>query len=240
MNIFVISPILPPEGEDYREKYRRRDCAQVPAEFSFAYIDKGPRFIQNAYDDACAAPDLIRKIQEAERKGYDAAVINCSADTAIRACREAVSIPVIGPSECTMLYASQLVDSFAVLTFARRINSRFRRIAHELGLSHRLAAVESVEMDFDDISNGQDQVVDRLYETISDLHSRTGCDGYILGCTDFEDVAPQLSQRLSDGGLEVVLFKPYEIAAWHAYITVKMGLRQGCSSYPKPLFPISE
>ena len=63
MKIFVISPILPPEGEDYREQYRRRDSAQIPAEFSFAYIDKGPRFIQNAYDDACAAPDLIRKIQ---------------------------------------------------------------------------------------------------------------------------------------------------------------------------------
>ena len=52
MKIFVISPILPPEGEDYREQYRRRDSAQIPAEFSFAYIDKGPRFIQNAYDDA--------------------------------------------------------------------------------------------------------------------------------------------------------------------------------------------
>ena len=72
MKIFVISPILPPEGEDYREQYRRRDSAQIPAEFSFAYIDKGPRFIQNAYDDACAAPDLIRKIQAAERDGADA------------------------------------------------------------------------------------------------------------------------------------------------------------------------
>ena len=87
-------------------------------------------------------------------------VINCSADTALRACREAVSIPVIGPSECTMLYASQLVDSFTVLTFAKRINGRFHRIAQELGLAHRLAAVDSVEMDFDDISTGQDKVVD--------------------------------------------------------------------------------
>ncbi|MDR3729296.1 MAG: aspartate/glutamate racemase family protein [Oscillospiraceae bacterium] len=240
MKIFVISPILPPEGEDYREQYRRRDSAQIPAEFSFAYIDKGPRFIQNAYDDACAAPDLIRKIQAAEQDGADAVVINCSADTALRACREAVSIPVIGPSECTMLYASQLVDTFTVLTFAKRINGRFYRIAQELGLSHRLAAVESVEMDFDDISNGQDKVVDKLYETIRAIHDRTGCDGYILGCTDFEDVAPQLSKRLKDGGVDVILFKPYEIAAWQAYITAKMGLRQGSASYPKPLFPISD
>ena len=29
MKIFVISPILPPEGEDYREQYRRRDLSLI-------------------------------------------------------------------------------------------------------------------------------------------------------------------------------------------------------------------
>ncbi len=240
MKIFVISPILPPpDGEDYREGYRRRDCAEIPADFSFAYIDEGPRFIQNAYDDAHAGLDLIRKVQAAERDGADAVVINCSADTALRACREAVSIPVIGPSECSMLYAAQLVDSFSVLTFAKRINGRFYRIAHELGVSHRLANVISVETDFDDISNGSDMVVDSLYEAIRQEYERSGCDGYILGCTDFEDVAPQLSEKLKENQLNVVLLKPFEISAWSAYITVKMGLRQGRSSYPMPLFPMA-
>lgn len=237
MNIFVISPILPPPAgeEDYREAYRRRDCEAVPARFTFSYLDHGPRFIQNAYDDAQAAPDLLRKVIEAERGGADAVVINCSADTALRACREAVSIPVLGPSESTFLYAAQWTDAFAVLTFSQRINGRFHRIAQELGLSHRLRAVQSVEMDFDAISNGQDAVVERLYAAIAALHSETGCDGFILGCTDFEDAAPELSQRLEAGGLHVLLFKPFEIAAWQAYITVQMGLCQGKNSYPAPL-----
>ena len=40
--------------------------------------------------------------------------------------------------------------------------------------------------------------------------------------------------------MDVILFKPYEIAAWQSYITAKLGLRQGSASYPKPLFPISD
>lgn len=238
MKIAIISPILAPpsreDGIDYREKFRLRDCANVPAEFEFSYISEGPRFILNSYDDSYAAPDLLRKVIEAEKNGADAIVINCSADTALRACREAVSIPVIGPTESTFLYASQLVDTFAVLTFSNRINNRFVRIAHELGLSHKLECVKSVEIDFDDISNGEQAVVDSLFDVIKGIHDEDRCDGYILGCTDFEDVAPQLSEKLKQNSIEVVLLKPFEISVYQAYITASMGLKQGKNSYPKP------
>ncbi len=206
MKIAVISPILAPAAYDYRKKFRLKDCENVPAEFVFSYIDVGPQFILNAYDDAYAAPDLIRKVVQCEQKGFDAVVINCSADTALRACREAVSIPVIGPTECTMLYAGQLVDQFSVLTFSARINSRFERIAHELGVSHRLACVSSVEIPFHDLSNGQEKVENALLEEIKRISAATGCDGYILGCTDFEDVAWGLNEKLQEENLNVVLF----------------------------------
>lgn len=234
MKIAVISPILAPAAEDYRKRFRLKDCENIAAEFVFSYIDQGPEFILNAYDDAYAAPDLIRKVVKFEKDGFDAVVINCSADTALRACREAVSIPVIGPTECTMLYAAQLVDKFSVLTFSSRINSRFERIAHELGVTHRLDRVSSVEIPFHDLSNGQETVEDALLEEIKKITRETGCDGYILGCTDFEDVACGLSEKLKRENLDVVLLKPFEISAYQAYMTVSMGLKTGKNSYPKP------
>lgn len=234
MKIAIISPILAPKTEDYRTGYRRRDCESIPAEFEFHYIDQGPAMILNAYDDAYAAPDLIRKTVDCESRGMDAVVINCSADTALRACREAVSIPVIGPTESTMLYASQFVDHFSVLTFSERINSRFERIAFDLGVSHRLTCVSSVEIAFEHLSGGATDVVDALYEKIAGIAEKTGCDGYILGCTDFEDVAQELSERLRQQNLNVVLFKPFEISAYQAYMSVAMGLKTGKNSYPTP------
>ena len=234
MKITAISPIMAPEGCDYRAKYRLRDCADIPADFEFTYIDGGPQFILNEYDDIHAAPLLVKKVLECENSGSDAVVINCSADTGARACREAAKIPVIAPTECTMLYACQLVDSFAVLTFAKRINSRFYRIAEGLGLRNRVSAVESVEMEFSSLSNGSEAVVNALYETIVDIRKRTDTDGYILGCTDFEDVAPELKGKLADNGVQAVLLKPFEIAAYQAYITAAMKLDHGRSSYPAP------
>lgn len=232
IRIAIISPILAPK-DDYRSQYRLRDCRGIPAEFEFSYIEKGPNFILNAYDDAMAAPGLIQKVLEYEKKGFDAVVINCSSDTALRACREAVSIPVIGPTEATLLYGIQLTEKFCILTFSEKMNDRFYRIAKELGLEDRICKVQSVEMDFSQISNGEEHVVKALYQNIEALYRETKCDGYVLGCTDFEDVAPQLSEKLKENDLDVVVYKPFEISAYQAYMTVAMGLRQGKNSYPK-------
>lgn len=234
MKITAISPIAAPEGTDFRKAFRLRDCENIPADFDFAYIDGGPAFILNDYDDAHAVPLLLKKALECRANGAQAIVINCSADTGARACREALDIPVIAPTECTMLYACQLVDAFCVLTFAQRINGRFIRIAHDLGLSHRLSCVRSVEIEFEKLSNGADAVVDALFASIQGIWQATGTDGYILGCTDFEDVAPELSKKLRDANIPVILLKPFEIAAYQAYVTVAMGLRHGAGSYPKP------
>ncbi|MDR3294430.1 MAG: aspartate/glutamate racemase family protein [Clostridiales Family XIII bacterium] len=238
MKISVISPILAPPlkpGEpDQRTQFRLRDCARVPADFEFSYIEKGPRFIQNAYDEAYAAPHLIRRIVQAEQEGADAIVINCSADTAIRACREAVSVPVVAPAESAMLFAPQLADTFAVLSFAERVNGRFVRIAHALGLSRRLTCVRSVEIDFDDIGGGGAPVADAGFVAINEIHADRHCDGFLLGCTDFEDAAPVLLEKLQREDLGVVLLKPFEISIHQAYAAASMRLRSGRNSYPPP------
>jgi allantoin racemase len=238
MKIVVISPILDPSLNDgvgeSRNDFRLRDCTNICADFEFHYIDEGPKFILNAYDDAFAVPALLRKAVAAEASGADAIVVNCSADTGIRALREAVSIPVIAPTETTMLYALQLVDKFCVLTFDERTRGRFERIAGTLGLRHNLACVRSVDIPFAEISGGQEAIVDALFDAIRDVYAQGDCDGFILGCTDFEDIAPELSERLTKFNLDVILLKPFEIAAYQAYITVSMGLRQGRKSYPSP------
>jgi allantoin racemase len=237
MKIAVISPILAPDvwaEDDARINFRKRDCAGIPAEFTFSYIDRGPRFILNDYDGVQAAPGLIEKAEEAERDGASAIVINCSADTALRACRESVDIPVIGPTQCALLYAAQFVDKVTVLTFSNRINHRFERIAREAGVSHLLSSVRAVEMDFGDVGGGV-HVARALYEAIAGDREMGNSDGFILGCTDFEDAAPELKGLLDASKVDAVVFKPFEIAVHQAYDAAVMGLKQGRLSFPRPV-----
>jgi len=63
---------------------------------------------------------IIDKIIEADREGYDAAIVGCFFDPGVREAREIVNIPVIGLAESTMLFACLLGHRFAVVTINER------------------------------------------------------------------------------------------------------------------------
>jgi len=59
---------------------------------------------------------MVNDILEAERKGYDAAMVGPHWDPGLIAAREATSIPVTGPGESAMMVAHTLGGHFAILT----------------------------------------------------------------------------------------------------------------------------
>jgi allantoin racemase len=59
---------------------------------------------------------LIDGIIEAEKQGYDAAIIGCGNDPGLQQARQAVDIPVVGPTEAAMLLACTLGFKFGVIT----------------------------------------------------------------------------------------------------------------------------
>lgn len=60
-------------------------------------------------------PQMLEKIVAAASSGYDAAMIGCFYDPALREARSAVTIPVTGPAESAMLMAQMLGSKFAVV-----------------------------------------------------------------------------------------------------------------------------
>src|SRR5437773_8798057 len=94
MRIRVITPIITRRfsGVSIRNEDKQRGIVveRVP-------IERGPASIESEFDEALAAPDVIARAIEAERDGCDAVVVNCFGDPGVRAAREAVGIPVLGP-----------------------------------------------------------------------------------------------------------------------------------------------
>lgn len=256
MKITVIAPICKPkkspesqnsgEKDQVRKQYQlKKCCTELPADFDFVFIEQGPSLVLNAYDQTFAASGVVQKAIEAQHNGADAIIINCTADTALAACREAVDIPVIGPTESTMLYTTQFTDQFCVLTFSNRINGRFIKIARELGLSHRLTAATTVSLPAGS-DKGKEDVINALYNKIKEVYENTLCDSFMLGCSDFEGmgymmgcpgvagVEEGLKAKLLEAGMEVHLYKPFEVAVYQAYISVLMERTNSRKTYPKP------
>lgn len=242
MKITVIAPIALKRKSTYESK---PCCKALPCEFEFTFIDQGPTLILNSYDQVFAAPGVVLKAQEAEAKGADAIVINCAADTGIQACREAVSIPVIGVMESTLLFTAQFAGQVAILTFSDRINGRYQEAARSLGMSHRLICPRTVSLPAGS-GKGEEDVVNALYENIRDIYDHTLCDSFILGCSDFEGMGlmmgcPQvagvdqgLKAKLAETDLQVHVYKPFDVGINQAYIAALMHVRNSRKTYPAP------
>jgi len=232
--IAVIQAVVPARGglSQDREAYLRSICL-TDAEITILLPRSSPRSLSSSYEDALAAPEVIRLAREAEADGAHAIVINCTADTAIEAVREALSIPVVAVSEASFHLAAQLAHRFTVLTFADRIAPRFRSMAQRWGMSNQLASVRSVQIPLESLP-GSSTLAEHLAAVALEAIDHDGAQLLILGCTDFETAGSELGSLLQASGKAVPVLKPYMIGMHLAESLVAMRLAQSKISFPIP------
>ena len=111
MKIRLIIPItgVTQEGVSQRLDYLRSIASQG-TEVDAVQILSGPPAIESEVDSVEAGPEILRLVREAEKDGCDAVIVWCGGDPALRAARELVDIPIIGPGESMRLLASMLGD----------------------------------------------------------------------------------------------------------------------------------
>jgi allantoin racemase len=233
--IAVIQAIVPARGglSRERETYLRSACL-TDAEITICLPRSSPRTLSSSYEDAVAAPEVIRLAREAEADGAHAVVINCTADTAVEAVREALSIPVVAVSEASFHLAAQLAHRFTVLTFADRIAPRFRSMAKRWGMSDQLASVRSVQIPLEALP-GPSQLAEQLAAAAIAAIQHDGAQLLVLGCTDFETAGFELGSLLQASGMPVPVLKPYMIGMHLAESLVAMRLAQSKLSFPTPM-----
>jgi len=120
LRILLIIPILgrdpiKEEAAQRKERQRRRISRYVrpDTQVDFVNIEYGPASIESRYDDVMAAPFVVKKAEWAEKNGYDAVVVSCMMDPGVKAAKEALDIPIVGPNEAAAAIASILGDKVA-------------------------------------------------------------------------------------------------------------------------------
>ncbi len=109
MKIRIVIPILGLSEEQIEERLRYlRTLAERDTEIDAVKAERGPQAIEGEVDAVEAGPEILRLVRDAERDGCDAAIIWCAGDPALRAARELVDIPVIGPGEAMRILASMI------------------------------------------------------------------------------------------------------------------------------------
>ena len=130
----------------------------------------------------------------AERDGFDAVCLYCFDDPAIDACRERLTIPVIGGGQASVLVAAMLGRSFSILMTAPRRVSQKRAFVRTAGVdASRLASVRAVSLPPGDRRGVMLAAV--LAEQAKRCVDDDGADVVILGGMEFAGLAPEASAR---------------------------------------------
>lgn len=201
---------------------------------SGSQIDDGPGSIESEFETAVCAPDTIRLIVDAEREGVDAVVIDCMADPALRAARETVRIPVVGPSQAAMHVAAMLGHRFSVVTVMRRLRAQFENAAAIHGLGARMASVRHVDIPVLALEDDLDATKRMLVEQARMAVEVDGAEAVIFGCTGLLGCAGAVRDGLLAHGIDIPVIDPIPNAVNIAAALVRSGLTQSALTYPRP------
>jgi len=218
-------------GEE-RERRERVANGLVSANVSVVTADSGPPGIESVVEEAWAVPETLRKAHEIEDE-YDAIVLGCFGDPGLRALRELVSVPVVGPAEATLHTAAQVADRFGWLTILDRTVPMCRELLDLHGLADRCAGVRSVDAAVEDIEGDADGLVDRMVAVGRAAVEEDGAEALFPGCMSLA-----FAQRHGDvtDELGVPFLDPLSLSLEQAGSWARHGVTQSERSYPAPDF----
>jgi allantoin racemase len=230
-----VAYLVPGVGLPDEERARRERVANDLTTGSVTVVETtapGPSSIESGVEEAWAAVSAARSGYEL-REEFDAIVIGCFGDPGLRALRELVDIPVVGPAQATFYTAAQVADRFGWLTILDSTLPMSHEQAHEYGLADRCVSVRSVDAPVESIDHDSDDLVDRMVEVGRAAVEEDGAEALFPGCMSlsFAQRHDEIRDRVG-----VPFLDPAGIALEQATTWARHGLRQSRRTYPEAPF----
>jgi allantoin racemase len=209
-----------------------RSYAAPGTEVDIADVDEGPASIESLYEEYLSIPKTIERMLEAEKEGYDAAVLGCYGDPGLDAIREVTErMVVVGPGEAGAMAAAMCGERFAIVTVTRSIVNALHHLVEKIGVGKKLAAVRAIETPVLALAEDKEGTTQKLVEEGRRAIEEDRADTLVLGCMSmgFLGVAEEMSEVL---GVPVV--NPGRISLKTAEALVGAGLSHSKLAYMTP------
>jgi len=229
MKLFILLPVLRNKAIEDGTRKEISMLGLPNLQYEVRSLPMGPASIESEFDDQIAAPWALEEIVKAEQEGFDAVFVSCMRDVAVRAARELVRIPVVGPSQTCMAVASTLGDKFGVVTVVKNTVPFFIGKAREHGMAENLAGVRCIEVPVLDLDSRKKEVAEALTAESQKLVDDCNADTIILGCTGLVGMAREVQRRVG-----VPVLDPTPIAVKYADLLVSTGTTHSIRAFPRP------
>ncbi len=206
VKLLIIRPIIS-KREDELEEAIFHPFLSSGATVEARRLMYGSSSIENEYDAALNAPEIIRLAVDGEKEGFDGAIINCFVDPGLEAVREAVSYPVVGAGSASVQLALSVGYRIAIVTIVPSILPMVRRLNSAYINSGRVVSVRSIDVPVLDIYE-DNLIYDKLFAESVKAIKEDGADSIVLGCTGLGGMASEIAARLSENGMVVPVVDP--------------------------------
>jgi allantoin racemase len=237
--LYKIKVILPVATDAYVDALSRemQGFALDPRfEYDIERLTHGSVSVECEYDCAMASPYVIEVAERAERDGFHAVVVYCAVDPAVKACKEALSIPVVGVGEAGGLYGVLLGRRFSVLTVLDNTVAVTREVIEDAVGSDFLVSIRSVDIPVADLSYSAEDLFQALLKCAREAVAEDCAEALVLGCTCMVGVAERLHAEVSkQTGAFIPVISPGAASLHLAQSLVLLNYRQsGLRFMPPP------
>ncbi len=189
---------------------------QETTDLTMVALPRGPEHLEWRYYEALVLVDILHLVREAERQGFDAAVIGCFYDVGLQAAREVVErMAVVAPCEASVHLASTLGHKFSVIVGRRKwIPEMMENVVH-YGMKERLASFKSVDLGVLEFHQDEEETARRFVQVGREAIERDGAEVLVLGCTATYGFYRELQKELGVPVIDsmIAAFKTAEFAA---------------------------
>ncbi len=177
-------------------------------EVSVVCLDYGSDSVENDFDIALALPDILSKVEQAEREGVQAVIIDCMTDLGVQEARRFASIPVIGPAEASFYYATLLAHNFSILGIIEKDLVFYDRLLRRYGLLDRLVSIPIIDIPVLDLIDGSPKALEVCFNLSLKAIREDGAAAIILGFAGMPESLNQLQGMLAESGYAVPVINP--------------------------------
>lgn len=137
----------------------------------------------HAYEGLVTA-DIVKVMYDTGRQGFDAAVIACFYDPAIREAREISGNTVVtAPCQASLEAVASLANRFSILVGRRKWIDRMNERVHQYGYGARLASFRPLNMGVEEFQRDRNETARRMIAEGRRAIEEDGAEALILGCT---------------------------------------------------------
>jgi len=227
--------VVPGTGMGAQELERRRSILQSNSgkdvKVDIIESSEGPNSIESSYEEYLSIPETVLRVVDAQKKGYQGAILGCFGDPGIDAIREMVQIPVVGPGEASMLIAAMLGHKFSIVTILDNVIPSMEMHAKIIGIDSKLASIRSVNIPVLELAKDLESAKKKIIEESRNAKEHDGADTIILGCMSmaFLGVSNELQKTL---GIPVI--NPAIVSLKILESLVICNLTHSKMAYPSP------